>query len=48
MITEAIQEASASKAEKEKLEQFLAVEEKKIEKDREEVRRQLEKVLPLI
>ena len=47
-ITEAMQEASASKAEMEKIEQFLAVEEKKIEKDREVVNKQLEKVLPLI
>ena len=47
-ITDAMQETSASKAEAEKLQSFLEVEERKIERDRKVVMHELEKVLPLI
>jgi hypothetical protein len=40
-ITDAMQEASASKAEAEKLQSFLEVEERKIERDRKIVRAEL-------
>ena len=43
-----MQEASSSKAEAEKLREFLEVEEKKISKDRIIVKAELDKVLPLI
>ena len=43
-----MQLTSASKAEAEKLQVYLEVEEKKIEKDKKIVMAQLEKVLPLI